>query len=157
MVLTKLVYLEDLFNRLKSESINNTYSKINQYFLSPSTNTWNTMYTGLNAFVSDNSSNEFYINLRILISDPDGTVVYDSSKKLNSSGNPINTYDNYSSKLINENHNSRLAIMTALVSSGGVGREQKWSTSTRSFEQYLAIRIGINSEAAFGCIRISIV
>ena len=156
MVLTKLVYLEDLFNRLKGESINNTYSKRNQYFLEPSGNTWNAMYTGLNAFVSDNSSNEFYINLRILISDADGTVVYDSSKKTNSSGQ-INTYANYLAKAINENHNSRLAIMTALVSSAGTGREQKWSTSTRSFEQYLAIRIGLNSEAAFGCIRISVV
>lgn len=157
MVLTKLVYLEELFNRLKAESINNTYSKINQYFLNPNVNTWNTMFSGLNAFVSDNSSNEFYINLRVLISDADGTVVYDSGRRLNSSGNPINTYDNYLAKSINENHNSRLAIMTALVSSSGSGREQKWSTSTRSFEQYLAIRIGLNSEAAFGCIRISVV
>jgi hypothetical protein len=150
MVLTKLVYLEQLLNSLKAEAVNNVYSRINQYFLNPNETNWGIMFNGLQQFVFDNSGNEFYTRLRVVITDPDGTVVYDSSKT-------NNTYQNYLSKTINENHNTRLAIITALVSSAGSGREQKWSTSTRSFEQYLAVRIGINSESAFGCIRISIV
>jgi hypothetical protein len=45
--------------------------------------------------------------------------------------------------------------MTALISNAGIGIEQRWSTSTNNFQQYLAVRIGINSEASYGVIRVS--
>lgn len=77
----------------------------------------------------------------------DGTVLYDSSKGAN------NTFANI--KSINENHNSRIAIMKSLLSASGRGYEVKRSTSTGAIETYLAVRLGTSSETPVGSVRIS--
>ena len=87
---------------------------------------------------------------RILVTLPDGTTIFDSSK-----GN--NSRLSITSKSINENHNSRLAIMAAGLSQSGIGMEKKYSSSTGLNEQYLAHRIGKTQQDAIGCIRWSLV
>lgn len=86
-------------------------------------------------------------NGRIVITLPDGTVVVDT--------NGSNSWANYQSKSINENHNSRIAILNSQLCLGGVGYEQKYSTSTGNVEKYVAIRLGEYLKN-FGSIRISI-
>ena len=159
MVLTKLIYLEQAYSLLKTDSSYNSFSKVNIFMYFSSSVAYESMATALNSFVTDNygSVGGAYNKLRVTITDADGTTVYDSSRINNSDPLKLNTYTNYTAKTINENHNSRLSIMTALVSNGGVGKEQKWSTSDSNFQQYLSVRIGLNSEAAYGVIRISVV
>ena len=85
--------------------------------------------------------------LRLLFCEADGTVLYDSSK------GAYNTFANI--KSINENHNSRIAIMKSLLSASGRGYEVKRSTSTGVIETYLAVRLGTSSETPVGSVRIS--
>jgi hypothetical protein len=155
MVLTKLVYLEQFYNLLKLDPSNNCYNNIVTFVSNPIESNFNKMTTSLNNFVyyyyTTQSPN--FTSIRVLVSDSDGTVAYDSNNYIGK--NITNTYSNYTDKVINENHNSRAAIMTALISNAGVGTEQKWSTSTNNFTQYLAVRIGINSETSYGVIRVS--
>jgi hypothetical protein len=61
---------------------------------------------------------------RVVITLPDGTVVVDTSK------GAANTYQNFQDKVINENHNTRVAILDAQIYDCGVGLETKTSTST---------------------------
>ncbi len=76
--------------------------------------------------------------VRILIALPDGTVLYDSSR----GGN--NTYNNFLNKEINENHNTRVAIIDAQLNKCGIGYERKnsLSQSTPSKTIYVACRVG---------------
>lgn len=85
-------------------------------------------------------------NPRILVTLPDGTTIFDTSKNNNSRTNAI-------SKTINENHNTRFAIMAAGLSQSGIGMEKKYSSSTGLNEQYLAHRIGKTQQDCIGCIR----
>jgi hypothetical protein len=87
-------------------------------------------------------------NGRVLITLPDGTVVVDTSKGAN------NTYANFQAKTINENHNSRIAILDAQLWACGVGLETKTSTSTGDVEVYLAKRLGAYLDSA-GTVRLS--
>ncbi len=76
---------------------------------------------------------------RILVCQPDGTVTFDSATK--AAGG--NTYANAKDKKINENHNTRPAIMSAQLTCDGRGNELKISTSTGSIEAYDA-RVIVN-------------
>lgn len=84
---------------------------------------------------------------RVLITVPDGTVVLDTSK-LN------NTYANYLAKAINENHNSRVAILAAQEYQCGLGLERKLSTTDATIETYFALRAGSHLDS-YGTLRIS--
>jgi hypothetical protein len=84
---------------------------------------------------------------RIVITLPDGTVVVDTGKS-------TNTLDNFKSKAINENHNSRLAILDAQQYPCGFGMETKVSTSVGAKEVSLAKRIGLYMNS-LGTVRIS--
>ena len=92
-------------------------------------------------------------SLRLMFCEADGTVLYDSSKGTS------NTYANSQSKLeasrINENHNSRIAIIKSLLSASGRGYEVKRSTSTGQTESYLSVRLGTAPEVPVGTIRVS--
>lgn len=72
---------------------------------------------------------------RVVITLPDGTVVIDTAKS-------NNTYANYQAKTINENHNSRIAIVDAQMYQCGLGVESKFSSSTEEVEAYVARRLG---------------
>lgn len=163
MVLTKLVYLEQFYNLLKLDASGNSYNKIITFVSNPIEANFIAMTTTLNSFVSYyyTTTQPNFTSIRILVSDSDGTVSYDSNIYIGPTLKtpyqlPVtSSFANYTSKVINENHNTRAAIMTALISNGGVGTEQRWSTSTNNFTQYLAVRIGINSETSYGVIRVS--
>jgi hypothetical protein len=88
---------------------------------------------------------------RILVCQPDGTVYYDSSK--NSTNK--NTLADANAKTINENHNTRPAIMSAQLTCDGVGNEIKLSTSTNQIEAYDARRIVDKYGDTFGTVRLS--
>jgi len=87
-------------------------------------------------------------NGRLLIALPDGTVVVDTSKA-------NNTYANFLAKAINENHNTRAAVISAQLFKCGYGVERKFSTSTSSFETYFAARLGGQFDSA-GTARLSV-
>lgn len=87
-------------------------------------------------------------NGRIVVTLPDGTVVVDTSKGAK------NTFANYEAKVINENHNSRVAILDAQIWDCGVGLETKNSSSTGVVEVYLAKRLGAYLNSA-GTVRLS--
>lgn len=74
---------------------------------------------------------------RVVITLPDGTVVVDTGKD-----DATNTYANFQAKTINENHNSRVAILDAQIYDCGVGVETKRSSTTASAEHYVAKRLG---------------
>jgi hypothetical protein len=84
---------------------------------------------------------------RIVVTLPDGTVVVDTKKTNNS-------YANYQAKKINENHNSRIAILDSQLFECGVGVETKRSTTDKVVEAYVAKRLG-NYLDNSGTVRIS--
>jgi hypothetical protein len=84
---------------------------------------------------------------RVLITLPDGTVVLDTSRS-------NNTFANFCSKTINENHNSRVAILAAQEYQCGLGLVSKRSSSTGTNEAYFALRAGGHLDS-IGTIRIS--
>ena len=78
----------------------------------------------------------------------DGTVAYDTSK--------ANTYAKYVAKTINENHNSRVSILQALLGSSGVGLETKYSTTSTHLTNYFSQRVGPSVADSMGVIRVSV-
>ncbi|MBP6366155.1 MAG: hypothetical protein KBA82_09155 [Nitrosomonas sp.] len=95
-----------------------------------------------------NATATLIANGRVIVTLPDGTVVVDTSKGAN------NTYTNFIDKAINENHNTRVAILDAQIYDCGVGLETKTSSSTGVKEVYLAKRLGAYLDSA-GTVRLS--
>ena len=95
-----------------------------------------------------NATATLIANGRVVVTLPDGTVVVDTSKGAN------NTYANFIDKAINENHNTRVAILDAQIYDCGVGLETKTSSSTGVQEVYLAKRLGAYLDSA-GTVRLS--
>jgi hypothetical protein len=87
-------------------------------------------------------------NGRIVVTLADGTVVVDTSKA------GLNTYANFKAKKINENHNSRIAILDSQLFECGIGVETKRSTTDGVVETYVARRLG-NYLDNSGTVRIS--
>ena len=106
---------------------------------------WTKMGTLIQAFITENASS--IRGLRVLITLSDGKVAYDTSK--------TNTFTKYQDGTINENHNTRIAIITALLGNSGNGNEDKFSTSTGIPEAYNAIRMGLSTTNSLGCSRVS--
>lgn len=86
---------------------------------------------------------------RIVVTEQDGTVVLDSYAGVN------NTRANWRAKTINENHNSRLAIINAQLFKDGTGYETKLSTTTNTVQLYVAIRGGKFNDS-YGTFRLSV-
>jgi hypothetical protein len=86
---------------------------------------------------------------RLVITEQDGTVVLDT---FFTSGN---TRAAWRAKTINENHNTRLAIMTAQMFKEGTGYETKLSTTTSTVQMYVAIRAGKFTNS-YGTFRLSV-
>jgi hypothetical protein len=95
-----------------------------------------------------NATATLIANGRVVVTLPDGTVVVDTSKGAN------NTYANFIDKAINENHNTRVAILDAQIYDCGVGLETKTSSSTGVQEVYLAKRLGAYLDSV-GTVRLS--
>ena len=81
---------------------------------------------------------------RLLIALADGTVVVDTNK-LDDAANKLpagNSFAHFSAKTVNENHNSRIAILDSQLHVCGLGVETKLSTTDNTKESYVAIRLG---------------
>lgn len=87
-------------------------------------------------------------NGRVVVTLPDGTVVVDTAK------GATNTFANFEAKAINENHNTRVAILDAQIWDCGIGLETKTSSTTGVVEVYLAKRLGAYLNSA-GTVRLS--
>jgi hypothetical protein len=75
----------------------------------------------------------------------------------NTSTNPVSlTNGTAGGNNINENHNTRPEILLALLSSGGVGFANRYSSTTSSINAYYAIRFGTVAEANIGTIRVNV-
>ncbi len=95
---------------------------------------------------------------RVLVTLPDGTVVLDTARP-DDAGNAQpsgNSYTHFVNKTVNENHNTRVAILSAQQYPCGVGVERKLSTTTGTTESYVALRLGRHLDSA-GTVRLSIV
>src|SRR5262245_52937496 len=94
---------------------------------------------------------------RVIIALPDGTVVLDTART-DDPNNTLaqgNSFAHFQAKTVNENHNTRAAMMAAQAFPCGVGVESKLSTTTGNRETYLAVRIG-NHLDSLGTARISV-
>ena len=95
---------------------------------------------------------------RVVVTLPDGTVVVDTA----AADDPTNTlpsgnsFQHFSEKTVNENHNSRVAILATQLYPCGIGVERKLSTSTGATESYLALRLGKHLDST-GTARLSTV
>jgi hypothetical protein len=81
---------------------------------------------------------------RLLITLADGTVVVDTNKLDDPTNTkPVgNSFKHFSDKTVNENHNSRIAILDSQLHVCGLGVETKLSTTDHTKESYVAIRLG---------------
>ena len=138
-------YLDTMSKLLVATNANQV---LNNFFLDASATQWEDMSAALVAIMADASA-ALIPSPRILVTLSDGTVAYDTGKPTS------NNFVKFVLKQVNENHNSRVAILTALLSTSGMGTEQKYSTSTRKTESYLAIRIGRTPQESVGVIRFS--
>ena len=126
------------------------------YFNTNDDGLYTKLYAGVMSFIDPNNNNGFAkLNgqeARILMTLGDGHVVIDSSKD-----EATNTYDNYLEDAINENHNSRVSIMTALMNNSGIAFEEKRSSSDQNYQIYMSVRVGTSPSVPAGVIRLSYV
>lgn len=106
----------------------------------------------LNDFITEAKNNDPVKSRehRILATIPDGTVWFDSSKGAK------NTWDNYQSKTINENHNTRACFMDVLINGIRDSFELKYSTTTKTDEYRVTFRLGDNRYYPLGVLAYSI-
>jgi hypothetical protein len=84
------------------------------------------------------------VSPRVLVTEPDGKVIYDTSR-----GVEGNTVQNFNAGLVNENHNTRPAIMAAQLFECGVGHEIRFSNSVDANQSYVAVRAGKYLDRAY--------
>ena len=117
--------------------------------------TWNDMNAGINAFLNDPTTDptgELYPLLGVQVSLSDGTVAYQSYTQ-------HSTYLAFSTKTpnaINENQNSRLANLTALMSNAGTGYEKKYSSINQQDRVFYATRMGSSAQHALGVVKVGV-
>lgn len=112
---------------------------------------WHHMDVGIKSFLAKNNTENEPINgLRVLISTPDGTVAYDSSKNGTS-----NTFSNYQTASIGENHGARPEMLLALLSTSAIGNSQRISRTTSDLTTYHAERVGLSTSNPIGISRVS--
>ena len=153
MAYASIAGLADLQNKLQTtlidteESAEIGSSLITQMLSNPNSESdWNKMDQVITKFTE--TYTPVLTGLRVLVTLTDGTVSYDSSKGKN------NTFEKFQKNEINENHNTRVAIMLANLSKDGVGNETKYSTSTGVNQAYNAVRMGLATTDALG-VRVS--
>lgn len=103
-----------------------------------------------------------HFGFRILICLPDGRVIFDSIRADDLLTSPAlvptitdNSFFNARAGTIAENHNTRVAIISAQLNESGVGYEQRYSTTTNNKQVYVARRLGLQFDN-FGTFRLSV-
>ena len=154
MAYASIAGLADLQNKLQTtpleveETSNIGSSLITQMLSNPNSESdWNNMDTVITKFKQNYTP--ILTGLRVLVTLTDGTVAYDTAKGTN------NTFTNFQSNTLGENHNSRVSIMIANLGKDGVGNETKYSTTTGVNQAYNAVRMGLATTDALGCVRVS--
>jgi hypothetical protein len=167
------IALEALYSTLSTTSVTigplnkSAASFILDFMLAPDDeNLYNMLVTAIQEWIdSDNVEHSVGLNekvrgLRIAIIAANGHVYYDSNAKLNNLFENINipsrTTPWNGKYIINENHNTRVYTMGALLSSSGKFAVSEYSTSTSSYRQYLAVRQGFTTNQPIGTIVISL-
>lgn len=87
---------------------------------------------------------------RLTVLQLDGTVMYDSSKNsLDENGDSIteNTFANFKSGAIGDNHNTRKSVMESHMNDDGEGMEVKKSTTTGTLQAYVSQLIETSPDA----------
>lgn len=138
--------LQRSFQQFPSQKTTNSIL-VRKFLEEQTESTWNAMATGVITFLSS-VSQEVFPGARILICLPDGKVAYDSGRNNNS-------YENFEKGLINENHNTRVSIMVAILSESGIGFEIKPSSSVGTLQTYNAHRTGPTTSEPQGTVRVS--
>lgn len=136
-VFSKYLVINSLNNFIILENNEKSYNQV-VIALSASTNL-------CNEFTTKNN-----LHSRILATLADGTVFFDSSKL------DKNTYENYKTQQIGENHASRSAIRQSMDSQNGEGWERKYSTTDDNIQEYYALRLGQSSHDIGLVIRLSV-
>jgi hypothetical protein len=150
MVLTHVPELQAFAQRAE---LSGALKDVLQFLLVPDASgiNWQIMKDSLDAVVTNATNNPLGSgigSLRILVTLADGTTAFDNRSSKN-------TFAFFKTKEVNENHQSRAAIISAVLSASGVAFEKKYSSSTNKNEQYLAIRLGKSAEDAIGVARFS--
>lgn len=137
-----------------NQSLSATQNSVNTFLSIQTEANYDLMKAALNQKQTDiyTTNNQF----RILVSASDGTVVYDGSKIDSNSTTSNNTFDNFTNKRINENHNTRPEIMVATLNSSGTGLSSRYSSSVSRNLLYNAYRLGSSVNENVGTYRCSI-
>ena len=122
--------------------------------LDASNNIISALYSTTNGGVLGNTYVNFARKLSV-INSTYGLNNYSTDKTPDASGNVI-IYGTAGGNAINENHHTRPEILLALFSNTGIGFAQRWSSSTRANNLYIAQRIGTNPENNQGTIRLNV-
>jgi len=162
-----LYFLESQFSKITSDASFTTVttflnaplsanSTVNGVYIDASGN-YDNLFAFLESFVVTNATNGF----NILLALDDGTVIYDSTKGLKAGGSSVTSENNtllkYGTKTVNsDNHNSRPEILNAVLSSSGVGTARRFSSSSKAWLQYYAVRLGHSAQENMGTLRVSI-
>jgi hypothetical protein len=143
-------YLASLQSSLqKYEYLNEFTGNIITDFLSNPSDSikWGKMYDAISSFKGSPEALKAP-DFRVIVTVADGTVAVDTNKS--------NSHSSFLSGSIAVNHNSRLAIISALLGNSGSAYEIKYSTSDSYKEAYNALRMGTSSQSALGCVRVSV-
>ena len=136
-ILTKKLYK---FLITKGDYTDIPYNILYKFLFTPSSNEYKKTIGILQDFVNISQKDDHDIShiYRIVATIPDGTIWYDSSK------GEKNTWENFQSKTINENHNSRACIMEVLLNNNRSSFEMKYSSTTKTNEYRVSFRLGDN-------------
>jgi len=110
----------------------------------PTSGKYTTMLNAINACTTGYTGPGAVPNMRIIVAMAGGTVAIDTSK------GSQNTYANFETQSISDNHNTRGYAMTAILSNSGVGYEVSYSTT--SYQSCKCVRTGFSSTLPLGWI-----
>jgi hypothetical protein len=150
--------LAKIYDTLESTDItindtDTTVGSLISHFLNDPKNEfrWNCMDIGIKKFLENNQKEKNPINgLRTLVCTPDGTVAYDSSRD-----EMTNTFSNYKTSDIGENHLTRAEMLIALLGRDGHGVSERLSKTTSEQTLYYAERLGVSTSTPLGFTRVS--
>jgi hypothetical protein len=120
----------------------NTGAAVANFLNTERSDVWTILDELVEIFLQSNSN--VYTNLNVVITTLEGTVAYDSSSQ-------TNTYADFLTKTINENHNTRSFVINALLGKEGTGYCLKFNSTQNKYTGYNATRIGPSPEFPIGC------
>ena len=130
----------------KDFNLSGGFLALYQFLVAQTETNYNALKTAL---INEKAAHPAISGVRYLVTTPDGTVIHDTGKTT------TNTWANFGSKTVTDNHANRLAISSAFLSASGIGNETKFSLSTNQNENYYAVRVGRTTNESLGLVRYS--